>query len=186
MPYIPKEHEKYELLPSCRKDGGEVFEYPRSLITKVERLLETEVSIIPYNYESYEEYYGMLDHLTENYKDSEIIEILHQLRLKMMELNCKEEWSILKYIGPTDNSCRGLTHGKNYYWPAHKSNPVYNGVIDDEEFTAYLYPTDKELWEILEDPTGMAYNTIFNGGKGALSVEEHQQIMTQLADIMRN
>lgn len=40
-------------------------------------------------------------------------------------------------------------------------NPVYEGVIDNEEFTSYLYPTDSDLWEILEDPTGMAYRTIY-------------------------
>ena len=186
MPYIPKEHEKYDLLPFCRKDGGEVFEYPSSLITKAEKLLGTEVGIFPYNYDSYEEYYGILDDLMEKYKETAIAEILLQLKIKMLELNRKEEWSVLKYIGPTDDSCLGLTHGKNYYWPAHKSNPVYCGVIDDEEFTAYLYPTDKQLWEILEDPTGMAYNTIYNHGKGALSTEEHENIMAQVAEMMKN
>ena len=36
MPYIPKEHEKYDLLPFCRKSGGEVFEYPSCLVNEVE------------------------------------------------------------------------------------------------------------------------------------------------------
>jgi hypothetical protein len=34
--------------------------------------------------------------------------------------------------------------------------PEYEGVIDDEEFTSYLYDTAPELWEIAEDPLGMA------------------------------
>ena len=183
MPYIPKKHEKYELLPFCRKEGGEVFQYPGSLIHKVEKMICVESSILPYNYDSYEEYYGLIDELIEKYSaDITVVDLLQQLKRKMHEMNCKEEWSVLKYIGPTDDSCVGLTKGKNYYWPAHRSNPVYSGVIDDEEFTAYLYPTVKELWEILEDPTGMAYNTMYNNGKGALSVEDYERIMSQLAD----
>lgn len=35
-------------------------------------------------------------------------------------------------------------------------NPVYEGVVDNEEFTSYMYPCDKDSWEIVEDPTGMA------------------------------
>ncbi len=187
MPYIPKKHEKYDLLPCCRRDGGEVFEYPASLIYKLEKLIGLELGIFPYNYDSYEEYYGMLDGLIEKYAaDSSVADLLRFLKAKMQEMNCKEEWSVLKYIGPSGDSCLGLTQGRNYYWPAHRSNPTYGGVIDDEEFTAYLYPTAKELWEILEDPTGMAYNTIYNNGKGSLSVKDYDRIMAQLADTPEN
>ena len=49
-----------------------------------------------------------------------------------------------------------LTRGRCYYWPCSKERPVYEGVIDDEEFTSYLYPCDAECWEIVLDPTGMA------------------------------
>ena len=183
MPYIPKEHEKYDLLPRCRKSGGEVFEYPSSLLNKIEKMLGNDVVIFPYNYESYEEYYALLEDLAVKHSsDSAILELLQQLKTRMQELNCKEDWSVLKYIGPTDNSCLGLTCGKNYYWPTRRNNPVYCGVVDDEEFTAYLYPTANELWEILEDPTGMAYNTIYNNGKGALSIKEYDHIMAQLSD----
>ena len=59
---------------------------------------------------------------------------------------------------------------------------VYCGVIDDEEFTAYLYPTEPSLWEILLDPTGMAYRTIYEKGKGYLSQAEHDDFMLQIAD----
>ncbi len=31
MPYIPKIHKKYNLLPFSRKNGGEVFSYPCNL-----------------------------------------------------------------------------------------------------------------------------------------------------------
>ena len=62
MPYIPKQHEKYNLLPYCRKDGGEVFDYPSELIYKAEKMLENE-DLMPYNFNSYEEYYGHIDDL---------------------------------------------------------------------------------------------------------------------------
>ena len=92
-------------------------------------------------------------------------------------MNRKEQWSVLKFIG---TEIDGLTPGSNYYWPSSFSNPVYRGVVDDEEFTSYLYPTDADLWEILEDPTGMAYNTIYGNGKGKMSKATHNHIMEQL------
>ena len=46
MPYIPKEHEKYDLLPYCRKDGGEVFEYPGGLINEAEELMDSPCGLI--------------------------------------------------------------------------------------------------------------------------------------------
>ena len=97
-------------------------------------------------------------------------------------MNQKEEWSILRYIGPTDDNVGGLTHGKNYYWPTRKDNPVYCGVVDDEEFTSYRYPTEAHLWEILEDPTGMAYRTIYEKAKGYTSVAQHEAVMEQIAE----
>lgn len=178
MPYIPKQHEKYDLLPYCRKDGGEVFDYPSELICEAEKLLGSSVGIFPYNYESYESYYGTLDNLIEAHaKQPEIVAALKKVRDKVKEMNRKEEWSILKYIGPTDDAVFGLTHGKNYYWPTRKSKPIYCGVVDDEEFTAYLYPTEPDMWEILEDPTGMAYRTIYEKAKGFLTKEAHDEML---------
>lgn len=51
MPYIPKEHEKYDLLPYCRKHGGEVFEYP-SLLNKLNTYLKADDHLDPYGYDS--------------------------------------------------------------------------------------------------------------------------------------
>jgi hypothetical protein len=39
MPYIPKMHEKYNLLPLCREHGGEVFSYPSDEMYEILRLL---------------------------------------------------------------------------------------------------------------------------------------------------
>ena len=181
MPYIPKEHEQYDLLPLCRKDGGEVFDYPFKLIFELEQLLGSSIGIFPYNFDSYSDYFDSLDMLIEKHVNEPIIrDKLYVVRDTVFKMNQKEEWSILKYIGPTDESCLGLTYGKNYYWPTRRENPVYCGFIDDEEFTAYLYPTEASLWQILSDPTGMARRTIFEGGKGYLSQAEYDEYMKQL------
>ena len=34
MAYIPIEHEKYDVLPMSRRDGGEVFSYPSGIVDK--------------------------------------------------------------------------------------------------------------------------------------------------------
>ena len=181
MPYIPKEHEKYGLLPYCRKNGGEVFQYPAMLVDELSKYLESLDGIFPYGYDSYEEYYGTINTLISNNSDNlELVEKLNEFLNKMYEMNQKEEWSVLKYIGPTDKVCFGLTHGKTYYWPTRKSKPVYEGVVDDEEFTSYLYATESDMWEILEDPTGMAYRTIYKKDKGYMSKAEHESVMSQL------
>lgn len=181
MPYIPKEHEKYDLLPYCQEAGGEVFDYPSKLINEAEKCVEDPLSLFPYNFESYEEYYGTIDKLIlQNSDRPDVVDILTQLRNEVVKLNQKEEWSVVRYVGPTDDNVLGLTHGKNYYWPTRKDNPVYSGVVDDEEFTSYLYPTEPDMWEILEDPTGMAYRTIYEKAKGHMSRELHAYVIEQL------
>lgn len=180
MPYIPKQHEKYDLLPFCKEHGGEVFEYPSRLLEKVNSLLKPEDSLDPYGYKSYEEYFERVDCVSEQFKDDpDKYDLFVEFKKIMLEMNCKEDWSIMRYIGPDDNNLFGITNGKVYYWPTRKSNPVYSGVIDDEEYTSYLYPTKNDLWEILEDPTGMAYNTIYNNGKNSVSSKDLQFVLEQ-------
>ncbi len=135
MAYIPKEHEKYDVLPMCRRDGRDVFSYPSGIVEELGKKLPDGEHMIPYSYSS------------------------------MDEMNRKEEWSIVKYIGKTNDNLFGLTHGHKYYWPCSKKNPKYEGVIDDEEFTSYWYKTEPKDWEILLDPTGMAHATIYGGAK---------------------
>lgn len=171
MPYIPQNHEKYDLLPLCRRDGGEVFDYPSRLIYETEQLLGSSEGLYPYNFDSYDAYFASIDALiAEHEADSAVVQKLCGGREMVAKMNHKEEWSVLKYIGPSDDSGFGLTNGKNYYWPTRRDIPVYCGVIDDEEFTAYLYPTDPNLWEILLDPTGMAFRTIYECGKDSVSL----------------
>lgn len=181
MAYIPKKYEKYDLLPACKRRGGEVFEYPSGLIDKINMMMDGEHSVFPYGFKSYEEYYACVDKAIEAYKDNEmLVEMLNRLKGRMHELNVKEEWSVLRYIGKSDGMVGGLTHGRVYFWPTTKKHPIYHGVIDDEEFTSYIFPTDESLWEILEDPTGMAKNTIFNNGEGCITSAEHESLLAQV------
>lgn len=183
-PYIPKEHEKYDLLPFCRQNGGEVFEYPGKLLDQLAQYTTEEDNLNPYGYESYEAYFADVDRVAKKFSDQpEAVTLFERFKTRMREMNCKEEWSILKYIGPKEDRDFRLTPGHNYYWPSEKANPVYSGVIDDEEYTSYLYPTDSDLWEILEDPTGMAYNTIYGTGK-KVPQKRYEAFMQQIRKIL--
>lgn len=48
----------------------------------------------------------------------------------------------------------------------------------NELIEGYWYPTEPEMWEILEDPTGMAYETIY-GGKNFMSKKEWDHVIEQ-------
>lgn len=169
MAYIPTAHEKYDLLPSCRKGGGEVFSY--SPTDDIDRLLPEGESVIPYGYSSYEEYFTRLDSYVTIYgtTDGE----LNQLSLMIggyiediKKRNVKENWSVVQYLGESSEGIGGFTHSRYYYWPCSLETPEYEGVIDDEEFTSYLAwgrpdsktfdEIDPVTWVIAEDPTGMA------------------------------
>ena len=67
MPYIPKEHQSYPVLPYCRERGGEVFQYRGEWMEELrERIGEKP---IPYGYDSYEEYDAELDRLERAHGD---------------------------------------------------------------------------------------------------------------------
>lgn len=171
-PYIPADHAGCDLLPRCRRDGGEVFSYPAELDV-IDELLskheqgedaEQRVSLlIPYGERSYSCYFEKLSAYIEKYRklDPELSELIEWLAAAVRRANVKEDWSVVRYTGDQydeDESAQGsgLTKGRCYYWPCSKEHPVYEGVIDDEEFTSYLYPCDPDSWEIVSDPTGMA------------------------------
>ena len=180
MAYIPENHFQYGVLPHCRAHGGEVFQYPGEL-DEVEDLLwkaENPVTpatedapktrpclIMPYGYRSYETYYDVLRSYAEKHKGTELEQRLLGLIDRTKALNVKEDWSIVRYLGSSfdddpESLATGLTKGQCYYWPCSIEDPRYNGVIDDEEFTSYLYPCDKGCWEIVVDPTGMAQKAL--------------------------
>lgn len=181
MAYIPEKHKKYNLLPYCREKGGEVFSYPTKLLNKLEEYLPDGENMMPYGYKSYDEYYSEMDKLAEQFfKEPESLKFYTEFRSEMNKMNVKENWSVLRYVGKSDKGCMGLTKGNIYYWPCNIEKPVYEGVIDDEEFTSYLYPTEANEWEILEDPTGMAYRTIYGNDKEYLSRQDYEVIIRQL------
>lgn len=69
MPYIPKEHEKYNLLPLCQDRGGEVFGYPCGLLGELEEYIAPEDQLTPYGFKSYEEYDQEIDRIARRFLD---------------------------------------------------------------------------------------------------------------------
>lgn len=170
-PYIPPEHRAYGLLPGSRKRGDEVFSYPSEL-DAIDRMVseredgrdaeECESRLIPYGMRSYAEYFGLLAGYEAKYRgsDPDLSDAILWLIDAVKRMNVKERWSVVRYTGAQYDGeggpVLGLTKGRCYYWPCSLERPVYEGVIDDEEFTSYLYPCDPGSWEIVSDPTGMA------------------------------
>ena len=149
-------------MPFKSKKGGEAFSYDPFELREIESILDKlDVCAEPYGCYSYEKYFSEIDRgialLSDNDK---AMEQVRKFKDSMQRRNRKEMWSVLKYVGPTTDSIFGLTNGHYYYWPCSTDNPCYEGVIDDEEYTSYLYSTEKELWEIAEDPAGMAFRTL--------------------------
>ena len=98
MPYIPKEHEKYDVLPWKRKNEGEVFDYPSKLLFQIEEIIGHDLT--PYGYESYEEYYKEVDTCAEPFKDDPVVtKLFVKYKAEVMRMNRKEECSICKYKG---------------------------------------------------------------------------------------
>lgn len=116
---------------------------------------------------------------TEDGKLNRLGQLLSEYNADIKRRNIKENWSVLKYIGESTGGIGGFTHGRYYYWPCFVEGPEYEGVIDDEEFTSYLasigcsdkgyqsldealadgvreFASERDIWEIVEDPTGMA------------------------------
>ena len=162
MPYIPEEHKKFGVLPYCVEHGGEVFCYPSELIDEIESYYTDDINLIPYGYDSYEEYNEFLRKYQFEAEDEHLKSLFDKLIYNITVLNRKEEWSICRYVGKRLPTVKGLEPGQCYYWPCQADDPVYGGVIDNEEFTSYWYPTEKDLWEIVWDPTGMAKKEIDN------------------------
>lgn len=158
-----------------------MFSYPSSLLNKLEKNLPEEHNMMPYGYSSYDEYYSEMDRIAEEYfQDSDLSDMYHRFTEIMHQKNVKENWSVLRYVGETDNHLFGLTNGHIYYWPCSLEEPIYEGVIDDEEFTSYWFSTEACDWEILEDPTGMAYRTIYKKATGYPDRKQCISVINQL------
>lgn len=110
MAYIPKQHEKYDVLPYCRKHGGEVFSYPGAMMDELEKHLPKGKQMIPYGYADYEQYIQEMDCLADQYFHGEVRKRYEQFKIRMKEMNVKEEWSILRYVGETDDRILDLIY----------------------------------------------------------------------------
>jgi hypothetical protein len=182
-PYIPKEHERYGLLPESREFGGEVFIWTDELDRVDAEIHKAEgepvdddgfdvTYLLPYGVASYDEYWNLLEGYAAKYAetDAKLSRDIERLEAKLKEMNVKENWSVVKFLGGTDKApvpdeLDGLTKGSYYYWPADAADPKYIGVIDNEEFTTYLYPTSPENWGIALDPLGIAAKALEEGAK---------------------
>lgn len=92
MPYIPKKHEKYDLLPYCRRHGGEVFEYPSDLLRKLEEYIKPEDQLDPYGFKSYKEYDLEIDRIAQQFTNpTEVMALFVQFKAQVHEMNCKEQ-----------------------------------------------------------------------------------------------
>lgn len=186
MTYIPEKYKKYDVLPYCREHGGEAFSYPSALLDRITAFLPDGETLMPYGYDSMEEYLADVEKAKAQYAENDSVIALFDLyKERMLDMNNKEWWSVLKYKGPRIGEVTGLIPGHTYFWPTSKTNPVFEGVIDEEEFTSYLFPTNEEYWEILEDPTGMAERTI-QGGKGSCPKKRWDHLMAQVEDLFKN
>lgn len=165
MANIPEQHKKYDLLPVIRDMDFDAFDYPARIRSESEKLLPKGETLIPYGYACIEAFVRHVEDLEKHYAKTEAqAELFRNYIEDTRRLNQKEYWSVLRYVGEEweewDDFLR-FTPGRAYYWPCDPENPEYRGIIDDVEFTNYLYAPDPEDWEILEDPTGMAYETMY-------------------------
>ena len=161
MPYIPYEHETYRLLPGSRKEGGEVFEYPHELLDEVNSILPKGENLIPYGYDSIDSYCTEIEKWLDFFaEDKEKYDLINRYYYKVVILNLPEAWAIVKYVGESVDEGLGLTKGKFYYCPRPTNEDGLFGIIDDEEFTSYMYSCDPSLWVLYEDPTGEASKTL--------------------------
>ena len=161
MPYIPYEYETYRLLPRSRKEGGEVFEYPCDLLDQVNSILPEGEDLIPYGYDSIDSYCTEMEKWLDFFaEDKEKYDLINRYYYKVVILNSPEAWAIVKYVGESFDEGIGLTNGQFYYCPRPADDSGTFGVIDDAEFTSYMYSCDPSLWILYEDPTGEASITL--------------------------
>jgi hypothetical protein len=173
-PYIPAAHRQYGLLPRSCKEGGEVFVFPEELNAADRLLAELEGTadgpsvptyLLPHGYRCYADYFKAFRGHERRCAEAapELPEVLGFVAGLMKVANRKEDWSVVRYVGPDRGDWFGLTPGQCYYWPCSASLPQYEGVVDDDETLAYRYPCDPDCWEIVEDPTGMVADALAAG-----------------------
>lgn len=150
MAYIPKEHLKYDILPFARENNYEVFAYDSELLQKAEKATNNLV-VIPYGFHSFEEYIALLDDALRKYPNAQIV---NDYKQKMFLMNDKTQWGIVQYKGDSIPDGASFTKDRYYYVPMFNINGEWKigGIIDDEEFTDYIYPLEDFI--VIVDPSG--------------------------------
>ena len=178
MAYIPKKHQKYDILPLCRSEGGEVFSYDSKLADEICELLPCRVTeqytpdgveiqrvdyFSPWSFDSYEEYHAYLDSLISEHGTSSgelnhLGQLMTAFKADIKRRNVKENWSVVKYVGESTGGIGGFTNGRYYYWPCSIEKPEFEGIIDDEEFTSYFAWVNKgQVTKSLENAVATAF-----------------------------
>jgi len=186
MAYIPESHKKYNLLSNCDGKNTEVIicDEESDLFHGIWELLPDDEKFMPYadNVDdvadcffspySYSEYYTLLDNLINKYGDingetRNLGDMITEFKDFIEKANIKENWSICRYIGESTDDDTIFINGRYYYWACTKEPLRFYGIIDEDGFTVSVgdkrydyrkpaYPIDGKLWEIVEDPTGIA------------------------------
>ena len=166
MTIIPEKHRKYDLLPVTRDMDFDTIEYTDTR-SKLAELLPEGNHLIPYGYASVEAYIRYVEEMANQYAGTEEQREAFRTYIEdIRRINQKEYWSVLEYIGEEWDEPLRFTPGRAYYWPCDVADPSFLGIVDDQEWTPYIYAPDPEDWKILEDPTGMAYETMYGKDKG--------------------
>ena len=176
MAYIPESHKKYNLLPKFVETDREVIIYPSRKEGEIDLLLlPYDEFIAPYGdglfefhgYKNYSEYYAKLDDFITRFGTTEgklnnLGERIVDFKKDVQKINVKENWSVLRCIVSTlDIDDLQLD---NYYYMACSVEPLKcEGIINDEGLPVYdgdflntYWETERDNWEIIEDPTWIA------------------------------
>jgi len=193
MAYIPESHKKYNLLPMFVETDREVIIYPSRAEGEIDLLLlPYDEFIAPYGdgdefhgYKSYSEYYAKLDDFIIRFGTTEgelndLGKLIVDFKKDVQRINVKENWSVLRCIGVDTINMAELIPG-NYYYMACSVKPLKcEGIINDEGFPVFagdfydhpkstFWETERDNWEIIEDPTGIARLLLNKEKKGASS-----------------
>lgn len=97
MVYIPTKHQKYDLLPRCRKHGGEVFSYSCELLDEVHKYLPNTEGLTPYGFNSYQAYDDEIDRCAQKYGKlhPSLPTLLQELKEHTHIRNRKEYWAVV-------------------------------------------------------------------------------------------
>ena len=85
-----------------------MFSYPSELIEELDKKLPDDENMLPYGYRSMEEYMQRMEEYAARFFTLESDKQLFvEFKTLMEEMNRKEDWSIARYIGKSDDNLFG-------------------------------------------------------------------------------